>query len=488
MRKYRLSKSRILSGLQCARRLWLEVHRPDLLEVSARQEHIFDIGDRVGEVARRLVPGGVLIGHDDNLAEALRETEALLRRTAPPPLFEATFSHQGVLVRADILRMNRGGAHMVEVKSAASVKDYHLCDCAVQAWVLEGAGFPPERVELAHINTEFVYPGGGQYQGLLIYADITDDVQSLMLEIPCWVRRFKAVLAGDEPDIRTGPQCHDPFECPFLDHCTPYETEYPVGCLYRGGPLVNQLLGEGITDLREIPEGRLAKPIHIRQRRVTLSGAFELDREASDLIRGLPYPRYYLDFETVGPPVPIWAGTRPYQALLFQWSCHLEKSDGSLEHESFLDMSGDPPMREAIASLLETLGQTGPVIVYSGYEKSVLNSLARMFPDLAERIDTVVPRLVDLLPVARNSYYHPTMKGSWSIKSVLPTVAPDLDYTALGQVQDGNAAGMAFLEAVSPETLPDRKAQLRQDLLAYCRLDTLAMVRLARFFAERPTN
>ena len=74
------------------------------------------------------------------------------------------------------------------------------------------------------------------------------------------------------------------------------------------------------------------------------------------------------------------------------------------------------------------------------------------------------------------------MKGSWSIKNVLPTVAPDLSYQDLDEIQDGMAASKAYLEAINPATPEARRAELKQELLDYCRLDTEAMVRLVHFF------
>ncbi len=100
----------------------------------------------------------------------------------------------------------------------------------------------------------------------------------------------------------------------------------------------------------------------------------------------------------------------------------------------------------------------------------------------------IVDRVVDLLPIARNRYYHPDQHGSWSIKAVLPAVCPDLSYEALDGVKDGMAAQGAFLEAMAPETSPERKAEIESQLLEYCKLDTFAMVRLWEFFRGKATK
>ena len=77
MKKRNLSKSKIMAGVQCAKRLYLEIHRPDLIEVSTAQQAIFDTGHKVGEIAQAILPrrnDGVLVGHDKNLSKAIEQT------------------------------------------------------------------------------------------------------------------------------------------------------------------------------------------------------------------------------------------------------------------------------------------------------------------------------------------------------------------------------------------------------------------------------
>jgi len=240
----------------------------------------------------------------------------------------------------------------------------------------------------------------------------------------------------------------------------------------------------GYGDLRDVPEAELKNDL---QRRIWQQSRLEkpyVDAELRTLVGSLPFPRYYLDFETVAPAVPIFTGTRPFEALPFQWSCHIEKSRGRVEHAEFLDLGAEPPMRRLAESLLATLGTAGPILVYTPYERRVLKELAARYTDLAGRLAALDERIVDLHPPTRRHYYHPAMLGSWSIKAVLPTVAPDLSYSALGEVQDGLAAQNAYFEAIEPGTTDARRAALRRALLDYCKQDTLALVRLVEFFGS----
>lgn len=480
----RLSKSKILSGLQCEKRLWLEVHQPELKVVAADVTHLFAIGNEVNDVARALHKNGRLVDIDGGISGALAETERILDESPKKPVFEATFVHEGVVVRVDILKNGARGYRLIEVKASTKVKPPHYPDCAVQAWVLENFGLPLARVELAHINNQFVYRGDGDYRGLLHHENLSTAIAEIKKEVPQWVSRFKGVLNGGKPDIETGAHCNDPYPCPFIEHCARPGTDYPVSGLPNGKKISKQLEAEGINDIRDIPPGRLNSATHEWVRKVTAEGKPDLNPAAKGIINACPYPRYYLDFESISFAVPVWKDTRPYQQLPFQWSCHVETKPGQFSHEEFLDTTGDAPMRPFIESLLTLLEKSGAIFVYSSFEKSRLNEIAARFPDLQEGIKKVTARLVDLLPVTKQNYYHPDMLGSWSLKAVLPTIAPHLDYGDLGEIQDGTAAGTAYLEIIHADTTPVRAQSLAADLRKYCKRDTEALVALVQFLSS----
>ncbi len=485
MRPYGLSKSRILAGIQCPKQLYLKTYHPEFAEESASLQGIFAAGNQVGELARQFYPQGRLIGHDNDLEGALRETADVLATPGTGVFFEATVEHEGVLVRTDVLEKRPDGVRVVEVKSASRVKDHHVYDCAIQSWVLRQAGYRLACIELAYVNSSFVYGGGNDYHGLLRHVDMTGEVRPLQEQVGHWVNEFTRILAGPPPQVRVGRHCKKPRVCTFLPYCTYTQPPYPVTSLPNGGDVVDELLSEGIEDIFAIPEGRLTDKLQQRVRRVTLAQRAELNGRAGEQLRQLPYPRYYLDFETVAPVIPIWPGTRPYQSLPFQWSCHIESESGELTHGSFLDTTGQPPMRPLAEKLLLTLADSGPVFTYTNFEKSVIECLADMFADLAGDLRALVARLVDLHKLTRDNYYHPDMLGSWSLKAVLPTVAPDLHYDGLDEVREGAAAGRAYLDVIDPTTDAERRERLIHALLDYCELDTYALVRLARFFQRQ---
>ena len=212
---------------------------------------------------------------------------------------------------------------------------------------------------------------------------------------------------------------------------------------------------------------------------------FDAAGAAADLA---PYgfPGYFLDFETIQFAVPIWKGIRPYQIITFQFSVHTVAESGQLSQTAFLDLSGDDPSERLAKALITACGECGPVFVYNAaFEPTRICELAECYPDLAKPLLDINARIVDLLPIARNRYYHPSQQGSWSLKSVLPAVVPELSYDQLDGVADGGMAMDAFCEAIQPVTSAERKSEIEKQLQTYCQLDTFATVRLWEFFSGR---
>ena len=487
-----LSKSRLISAWQCRKKLHLEVHYPELAETSSLAESLFATGNQVGEVAQQVFGSvdGVEIPFTGGLSDALRTTAELIANGHNIPVYEATFQHDGVLVRVDVLLpLENGGWRAIEVKAAASVKSHHEMDCAIQYWVLRNTGLDIRAISLAHVDTEFVYQGGADYQGLLVEEDMTSTALQLQDEVVELISEARVAVAGTVPEVPVGRHCNSPYECAFISHCWPAQVEYPVMGLRGNKTDLADWVNAGCRDIRDVDVSTLSSQTRLRIHAATCKGEAELSDGAKRIIDQLEYPRYYLDFETTGPAIPFWTGMSPYQAVPIQWSCHIDdgpsgKDFKDIRHAEFLDLSGDPPMRRLAEKLIECLGSSGPVFMYTTYEKLVISRLIEMFPDLAPSLGRIVERLVDLHPIVREHYYHPKMLGSWSIKAVSPTIDPDMDYSELTGIAEGMAAADGYLEAIDPETSAERKAELEEQLLRYCRFDTEAMVKIVRFLTS----
>lgn len=492
-----LSKSKLLAYRQCPKRLWLEIHRPELREDSAATQASFQVGFAVGDIAQQLYDpnqcGVVIDAQRDGFDTAFKRSTELL--ASDQPIFEAGFVANGALAFADVmLPANQNGKrswHMVEVKSSTSVKDYHRDDAAIQAYIARSAGVPLAAIAVAHIDNKFVYPGNGDYRGLLKECDLTEEAFSRADEVESWIADAHKVAAmEEEPQVSTAWYCGSPFMCGFFDYCESKEArvEYPVHWLpyIRSDALKMHLADNMCVDLRHVPDELLTELQH-RVKTHTLFGESYFNAEGSAAtLKQHALPAYFLDFETIYFAVPIWKGARPYQQMPFQFSLHSLHENGKLESKSHLDLSGNDPRRAFAEALVAACPENWPVFVYNaGFEGARIEELAGCFPDLASPLLEIRERLVDLHPITKANYYHPSQQGSWSIKAVLPAVAPDLSYEALDGVQNGGMAMDAYLEATHPDTTPECKAEIAKQLHAYCALDTFAMVRLWQFLAGR---
>jgi hypothetical protein len=486
-----LSKSKLIAAWQCPKRLHLEKHHPGLAEITAQTEALWATGHRVGEVARQIygTPEAVDLGFDRRMGLLVRRTRELLDAGADFPIFEATFQHENVLVRVDVLLPEQGRWRAIEVKASTSVKQYHVLDCAIQDWVMRGCGLEVDSISLAHIDNRYVYPGGHGYEGLLIEKELTGEVRTLEPTVLELVAAAREAVSGPEPKVSVGTHCSNPYDCPFIRHCWPQDAEYPVAGLGGGKAKLAEYVALGCRDIRDVDVDDISAETQKRIHRVTVSGEAEILDGARRAFEALAYPRYFLDFETIAPAVPFWPGTRPYVALPVQWSCHIDdgSGDGSaaqMRHREFLDLSGEPPMRRLAAALLDCLGDAGPVLMYTDYEEQVIGHLIELLPDLEPGLRRILDRLYDLYPVVKQNYYHPRMLGSWSIKAVMPTLDPALDYAKLDGIREGTAASAGYLEAIAPGTSAGRRAELERQLLRYCRFDTEAMAGIVRYFTS----
>lgn len=486
----RLSKSKFLSGLQCHKRLYLEIHQPALATPpDASMRAILDMGTEIGLLAQRRFSGGVLVRERFRQREAaIAETAALLQDSGISAIFEGAFEHEGVLVRVDILERTHNGEggspswRLIEVKSSTRVKDVHLDDLSIQSHVVEGTGLKLDATCLMHIDTGYLYSGGEvDLQALFSIEDVSEAVTARRGRVPERLAAMKAMLLNSEPPLIEPDQgCHTPYECPFWAHCTKEKPQRWIHHLPGKKEFVGQLVRQGIMTIDDIPaETRLSDV----QRKVKDNVEW-VSPELGQILRSLRHPIHHLDAETVMLALPRFPSTRPYQSLPVQWSNHIELESGEVMHQEFLHGEASDPRRRWAEALIESLGEKGSIVVYSAYEEALLRQLAEMFPEFQSAFKAIVKRLWDLLPVIKSHYYHPAFNGSYSIKSVLPAVVPSLGYGDL-TIQEGGQAAAAYYRMVFLESDWVERDSIREALLRYCARDTLAMVELRRVLSKK---
>lgn len=484
-----LSKSRFQYGLQCLKRLYLETNNRELADpVDAALQARFDTGTAVGELAQQRFPGGTLIAESYLAhASAVTRTQTLLSDFLTPALYEAAFTFQGIRTRVDVLARNPGGGFdLIEVKSTASLKSEHITDVAIQMYVVEGSGVPVANAYLMHLNNGYVYEGGEHdLRQLFTLEDVTEESRAFILDsVPAELERMWAALRVDEtPDIATGPHCVRPYRCSFFDYCHADEPANSIRELpgRLDHHLEERLSAAGIATIGNIPSNEendvLLTHIQRRVRDSVASGEPFVGPDLASALNEIEFPISFLDFEAVSHAVPVYIGTRPYQAIPFQWSLYVREESGELRHAEFLNDDVDDPRERLITALLDAMPPTGSIVAYSPYEKTTIERLARDFPRYAKPLSALIDRIVDMLQIVRQHYYHPAFHGSFSIKSVLPALAPDLTYADLA-INEGTLAAISYQRMIAPETPADERASLRADLLTYCDRDTEAMIRV----------
>lgn len=488
-----LSKSKYLAGLQCPKRLWLGCHTPDLAPPAGASLHaLLEMGAEVGRHARDLFPGGVLIDQEAwEHGEAVARTHDLLANPAIPAVFEAAFEHAGVRIRVDVLeRLSDGMWGLREVKSGTSVKEVHLDDLAVQAFVLAGCGLRVSSIELIHVNGDYVRGRGDIcWQHFFTRVELLTEVIMRLAEVSARVTALHDTLAAPTaPAVLPSPHCFSPRACEFWSHCTsgkPADWIFNLPRLLPGQ--FAALQAAGVERISFIPDDFPLTALHARVREAWRTGQGFTSPELARALDGAGPPAHYLDFETINPAIPLYPGTRPYEAVPFQWSLQHVDAAGNVGDQAFLADALADPRRAFIDSLLAALrDQDDPTIVYSGFEQRILTALAETYPERAPEIAHIVSRLIDFLSLIRRHVYEPAFGRTFSLKSVAPALVPGFGYDEL-EVRDGTEASSAFL-ALASGTMADAEQEVRRNLLAYCKRDTEALVGLHRVLREMAAN
>ena len=484
-----LSKSRFMIGLQCHKGLYFSCYYPKLADpIGPAQQAIFDTGTKVGKLARNIYPGGTLIKENHFQHEqAVKSTQKALQDPSIPAIYEAAFLYDNIRIRADILvRTNDGLFDLIEMKSATKTKEGHIPDAAIQLYVLHGCGINIRHASIGHLNNQYVYQGGEyELDKLFQIDDITIAAKDKLPEIVLQLHDMREMLyQAEPPDIKVGRQCSNPYDCAFQGYCNASLPEHYILQLPRvSKEVLTTLTAAGIEDIRDIPIDFAG--LNATQQRVrdcVVNNRIYLDTDIVGELNQLEYPIHFLDFETFNPALPLYIGTSPYKMLPFQWSNHILNEDGSIRHEEFLHDGFDDPRMKFARTLLQTLGDKGSIVVYSSFEAARIKELMQVLPHLSDELHELLARIVDLLKLVRTHYYHPEFHGSFSIKSVLPALVPDLGYSDL-EINDGGLASTAYAEIVNPDTKQERRDHLRKCLLDYCERDTEAEVRLYQTLA-----
>jgi len=547
----KISKSKYVAGLQCLKYLWYLINDPQAIppydEVT---QFIFQQGHDVGNLAKSMFPGGIDIefGKDINaeLARA-RELTNLVgsidnsRRAgstatrARVALFEPAFTYKNAFARADILEPTGTDAwNIIEVKSASSIKEVNKHDISLQKYCYEGAGLKIDKCYLMYLNRDFIKDGPViDPHRFFIKEDVTAEAEILKEGVEENINiMLDAISRTACPETRIGKNCYNPYDCPLKQICWSHLPKNNVFELYKGKESACYFYQNGILEISEINELSMLTPTQLMQYRAIKENNVYIDRDKIRRFLGkLQYPLYLLDFETFATAIPLFDGLKPYQAVPFQFSCHiLNDCDSEPQNLNFLADGTDDPRVEFLENLKKALGYEGNggsretrdwrslssqcenpdsypgdnsgngpgdnpdnsrdknprgsiLVYYESFEKNILKKLAEAYPQNTWWLEDAISRIVDMYEPFGNFYYYSSkQKGSASLKNVLPVFSSQ-GYDSL-EIQNGQVASLRYLNIVflkgekEPDTAQIEK--IRKNLLDYCGLDTGGMIYILR--------
>jgi len=474
-----VTKHDFLTALGCKTRAWYGMREsgntPTPADLLRMQE-----GQDVHRRAQSLHPNGVFAG-------SIEKTKQLILDRAVEIIFEAAFTADGYTARADWIRRVEGGWIIGEVKSSLFNEDgpkhEHLADLAYTVMVARRSGLPIKGCELVLMNRDWRL--GMPDQALFVVTDHTAEVTLIADELNrLWDQIAPLLLRRSKPSPQWCWECRN---CKYFAYrCVGVGISDPIFHLpYLRETKFTELTAMGVTRISAIPSDHKLSDSQQRAATAVRTKSPQIDSDAiRSALDSLEWPIGYLDFETLMTAVPLYPDVAPHEQIVTQYSLHVEASAGSeLSHREYLADHQQDCRDELATRLIRDTTECRSIVVYSSFEKTQIRGLASLLPTYATELAGLEAKLFDLEPVMRRGLVHPDFGGRSSIKVVLPVVAPDLNYADL-DVGDGGAAVAAFAKLASGGATDDEIQAVRTALLEYCKMDTLAMVRVLHTVRE----
>ena len=359
-----LSKSKYCNGLQCKKMLWLYKNKPEEKE-EVNNQSVFDNGNDVHEVARKLLGEEINIPFNEDLTQMIKDTEKVMKQEKVI-ITEASFSYENNFCSVDILKKEGNTYEIYEVKSSTELKDVYIDDVSYQYFVLTSLGLKVEKCYVAILNNRYVRKGKLDLNQLFKKIDVTDEVVSKQAQVKQMIKDMnKYMEQKKEPQDDIGIHCFKPYKCPFFKYCTrhlPERSIFEINEINVNEKL--KLYVEGIVSLEDLLKEDISNEAKQHIEYELYDKEDYIDKKSiKEFLNTLSEPLYFLDFETFALPIPKYDGTRPYQQVPFQYSLHYIE-EGKLYHKEFLAESGVDPRKLIAESLVRDIPKNVPVLAY----------------------------------------------------------------------------------------------------------------------------
>ena len=475
MKKHTLSKTGYISYLACPEEYWMSLHQRELMPpFSVDAQHKVEQGKLIDKLAQDWFRSGLVLDGE----------------TIDPELidFQKTAKWGDFIAIADVVvTIDDRVVDIYEVKASNKKpkkphKKDHINDVAFQRMVFEGAGYEVKKCHLVCLNRNYIRGDKLDIGQLFESHDITEEVDKVFEKT-----KLKAKEAIDFINLPLNKSelvlCPNKGNCLFLQNYFGPVPEYSVFDItgLRVAKLQN-LVDQGIWSVQDVPAdfkltAKMREQVDIAQENKIIIRQSAI----RNILDELTYPYYFLDYETFAYAVPQQKGIKPHQQMAFQYSLHiLEEPRGELKHFEYLLRSKTQPVEGLINAMKSQITSTkGTVFVWNkSFEMKVNAEMAVTYPQHTDFLLNVNEQVFDLRDIfTKGLYHHPRFKGKTSLKSVLPVLCPDLSYKNL-EIQNGGAAIIQWHHATDGRFSVEEQQNIFKNLLAYCHLDTLAMVRI----------
>ena len=476
-----LSKSKYCNGIQCMKMLWLNKNKKE--EKKELNESVLETGNFVHEVAKYLFGEHINIEFNENLNEMISNTYLTIESYKNIVITEASFNFNNNFCSVDILKKENNNYELYEIKSSTETKDIYIKDISYQYYVLNNLKLKVNKCYLVHLNSDYVRIGNLNLDELFIKNDVTKEVLSLQDEVKENINKINNYIEQEkEPNDLIGLHCVNPYDCPYFDYCTrniekPNIFDIRLMSNKTKFDLYNKSIYKYVDLLKEDINDKYKQQIEFE---LYNKEPYINKEKIKSFLNTLDKTIYFLDFETYQQPIPLFDYVKPYMQIPFQYSLHIMEND-ELKHREFLGDGINDPRRELALSLVKDIPINSCTVAYNMmFEKMVIKNLSELFPDLSEHLMNIHDNMKDLMiPFKNRDYYCKDMKGSYSIKYVLPALFPNdpsLDYHNLDMVHNGSEAMNSYSNMSSLDE--ESRNKLRYNMLKYCELDTYAMVKI----------
>ena len=492
---YNLTKSKIITGLRCPKKLWFDIN--EKIEID---HFLFHKGNVFGEKIKEIYGDGLDLSNNFE-DDVIQLTNDAMNDPKVNIIYEGAFLFEETLVRTDALIRKNNGWKLIEAKSSQSLQEHHLQDIAIQYYVLNNLNVLITEATIAHINKDFIYEGKNDYKDLIVEVEVLGDIQQFVTSVPDWIKDLLPVTEKvTEPIFDMGDHCKG---CQYIEKCKSNsflgKIEIPISILPNyGNKLQKQWFDNKIYDLRDLPYESVES---IKDKRWNLVEIIKSHKENiewinpnfSGIIKKYSWPRYFFDIESVMQAVPIIPSTKPNDQFPFQYSVHkweFEDQELTLEDSNqFLEFNSENIDRKYLEKLINDLGTEGPIFAHNA--PTEINALSYLVErknciDLTDKIENIQSRIYDTAKLFRENFYNVAMMGSYSLKDIIKILPNASSYSSENdQVGDGGDAMIKWFQYTNTNTTNKEKQKIRENLTDYCAKDTLNLYLIFKYIYSK---